>query len=267
MIFSETIHLLQKKYQGNLNELTIDDVRIGLFMTALKLSDKTVGLTSTLPGIEIHHPREKRDFGPFTPNQIIGLKVIDLLESDKKNGLVDTLKVAVLNALSSTLIDNGSYKLIRETDPIDLMDWDACENVAMVGAFHSYIRKIAVKNKKLCVLEFNPDMLQGQDKQYYVPAEDYEKILPNADVIIITGLTVVNNTIDNLLKVANPKAQIMVTGPSSSFIPDVLFQHGVKIVGGVKINDPDALMNLVSQGGTGYHTFKYGCEKICLIND
>jgi uncharacterized protein (DUF4213/DUF364 family) len=92
-------------------------------------------------------------------------------------------------------------------------------------------------------------------------------VLPVSDIVIITGLTLVNNTLDGLLETVKPEAQIIVTGPSSSFIPDILFQHHVKIVGSVSISNPEKMFQVVSEGGAGYHLFEYCAEKITILNE
>ena len=115
-------------------------------------------------------------------------------------------------------------------------------------------------------MELNEDAFNEEDKKYYVPAIDYPEILPVSDIVIITGLTLVNGTFDGLLKTIKPETQIIVTGPSSSFIPEVLFANNVKILGAVKITNPELMFKVVSEAGAGYHMFEYCAEKICIVN-
>lgn len=267
VILQETINLLKSRYKDYIDTLTISEVRIGIFMTAVKLSDNSYGVSSTLPHIEMNCHKKDRDFGDFTPNKITGLKVIDLLETTKNNGITETLKVAILNAVSSKLLENAKYKILRNADPIDLIDLNSRKTITIVGAFQSYIQKISKTNSKLFVLELNEDALKEDDKKYFVPAKDYSKVLPISDVVIITGLTLVNDTIDDLLKSIKPETQIIMTGPSSSLIPDVLFDNNVKIIGSVKIINPELMLKVISEGGAAYHLFEYCVEKICIVNE
>lgn len=265
MILQETINLLKSKHKTYIETLTISEVRIGAFMTAVKLSDQSYGLSSTIIPSEIHCKKENRDFGDFSPLNIEGKKVEDLLQFPVKNSFIQTIKIAVLNALSSKLIEN--FKILSNTDPIDLMDITSGKSITLVGAFQSYIDKISKTNSKLYVLELNEDALVKVDKKYFVPAHDYKRVLPISDIVLITGLTLVNNTLDDLLKVIKPETQIIVTGPSSSFIPEILFENNVKIIGSIRITKPDMMMKLVSQGAAGYHLFNYCAEKICIVNE
>ena len=99
MILDETIHILKNRYKDQVKNLFISDVRIGLYMTAIRLSDGSMGLSSTAKPVnpEIHRKKENRDYGDFTPNNITGKKVTDLLGSSKEGPLVDTLRVAVIS--------------------------------------------------------------------------------------------------------------------------------------------------------------------------
>jgi uncharacterized protein (DUF4213/DUF364 family) len=269
MVLQETINLLKNKYKNDIETLTILDVRIGLFMTAVQLSDGTVGISSSLmpEDSQTHCKKSNRDFGDFTPLQIIGKKVIDLLEFPNKNSIIQSLKIAVLNAISSKFLENSNYKILHNADIIDLIDLNSKKTITIVGAFQSYIDKIAVTDNTLYVLELNEDALIGSDKKFFVPASEYSKILPVSDIVIITGLTLVNDTLDDLLKTTRPDAQVIVTGPSSSFIPDVLFANNVNIIGAVRTLNPELMLKVVGEAGAGYHTFKYCAEKICIVNE
>ena len=156
---------------------------------------------------------------------------------------------------------------MRNADPIDLMDLGPGKTVTLVGAFHSYIHKIIQSGSKLFVLELHEDALLPEHKEYYVPANEYARVFQISDTVLITGLTLVNNTLDDLLQSIKPETKVIVTGPSSSVIPDVLFKHNVDIIGGILITKPELVFPLISQGAAGYHLFKYCCEKVCILNE
>jgi uncharacterized protein len=267
MILDETYELLKTRYKKQIEKLEISDVRIGVLLTAVKLTDGSVGVATTLSEILVHCNKENRDFGDFTPSKIRGQKVMDLLETTKKSNIIDTLKTAVLNAISSRILSDSSYKIIKNTDPIDLLPLDSQKTITIVGGFHSYIRKISATKNTLYVLELNKDALTEEHKHFYVPASEYEQILPLSDIIIITGLALVNNTIDGLLSAVPAKALVIVTGPSSSIVPDILFENKVNIIGATRIVNPDLLFAIVGEAGAGFHLFQYCAQKICILNE
>ena len=47
------------------------------------------------------------------------------------------------------------------------------------------------------------------------------RFFPDSDVIVITGSTLINNTLDNILNIIPTNKQVIVVGPSASLIPDV----------------------------------------------
>jgi uncharacterized protein (DUF4213/DUF364 family) len=265
MIIEQTYNLLKRQYGNKLKELIISDVRIGLYLTAVRLSDNSIGTSATL---EDEHPfcaKSNRDFGDFTPLKIRGQKVTNILETRKESGTILSLKTAVLNAVSSKIISSGKYKVIDNYDPIQLLDLNSRKTITIVGAFQSYIRKISQTGNKLSVLELNEDALAPEQKKFFVPAGEYKKILPASDIVIITGQTLVNRTIDDLLSAITKGTQVIVTGPSSSILPDILFENKVSIIGAIRITNPEILFDIVSEGGTGYHLFEYCARKICVI--
>ena len=265
MIIEQTYLLLKTKYRDIINDLAISDVRIGKLLTAVCLSDGSYGVASTLSDDPPHCTKRKRDFGDFTPFKIKGQKISSLFEIPKASDTVLTLKIAVLNAISSRIISSGNYQVIENCDPVDLIDLSLKKTITIVGAFHSYIEKISETKNKLFVLEKNEFALTSEQKQFYVPAEDYKNLLPHSDIVIITGLTLVNNTIDNLLSVISKKTTVVVTGPSSSIVPDILFANKVNIIGATRITKPDILFDVVSEAGAGYHLFEYCASKICIL--
>ena len=267
MILGEISQHLRENYPGHLESLTIADVCIGLHMTAVQLSDGSVGMAGTESETQLHCTKKDRDFGEFTPLQILGRSVEDLLGSRKETSIVRSLQVAVLNAGSSGLIKESSYRILENTDPVDLLDLSGQQTITIVGAFQSYIHKIAATGNRLRVLELNEAALMPEHRHFYVPADEFSSVLADSAVVIITGFTLVNNTLDQLLASCRPGSVIILTGPSSSILPDVLFRHHVTMLGSTRITKPELLMPLVRQGATGYHLFEYCAEKICIVNN
>jgi uncharacterized protein (DUF4213/DUF364 family) len=267
MIIEQTLELLKSKYRDKIENLTIADVRIGISMTAVKLSDGSCGVASTLVNDHQHCKKSERDYGDFTPLKIKGKKVLGLFGIKKESGIITTLRIACLNAISTEIISSGNYQILENCDPVDLLDLNISRTITIVGAFQSYITRISETNNKLYVLELNENALSKEQKQLYVPADEYKKVLPESDIIIITGLTLVNNTIDNLLSVIPEKAFVIVVGPSGSTIPDILFANKINVIGATRITRPDVLFDLISEGGGGYHLFEYCAQKICILRD
>ncbi|MCB0476254.1 MAG: DUF364 domain-containing protein [Flavobacteriaceae bacterium] len=267
MITDKTYELLKSHLGQKLDKLYISDVVIGMFLAAVQLNDHSYGVASTIDPEEVFCPKKNRDYGEFTPTKIKGKKVSDLFATIKNSNVISTLRIAVLNALSSKILESSDYKVYPNTDPYDLLDLSQPKTVTIVGAFQSYIKKFSGTHHRLHVLELDENALNADQKQYFVPAADYRKVLPGSDIVIITGLTIVNNTIGNLLDAISGETKVIVTGPSSSMIPDILFENKVNYIGAVKVTDGNKLFQVAGQGGHGYHLFNYCAEKICIVNE
>lgn len=267
MLIEQTYNLLKSRYGSEFENLIISDARIGLYLTAVQLSDNSIGTSATLTDDLPPCAKSERDFSDFTPLKIKGRKVLDILETNKGSSTILSLKTAVLNAISSRIISAGNYKIVENCDPIKLIDLNSRKTITIVGAFQSYIRKISVTGNKLFVLELSENALTPEQKKFFVRAEEYKEILPSSDIVIITGQTLVNRTIDDLLAAISPESQVIVTGPSSNILPDILFENKVSIIGAIRITEPEILFNIVSEGGTGFHLFEYCAQKICILKD
>jgi len=49
-------------------------------------------------------------------------------------------------------------------------------------------------------------------------------------------------------------------------IPDAFFERGVHVMAGVRLLDPDLMLNLLKQAGSAYHLLKECSEKIAVVN-
>lgn len=115
------------------------------------------------------------------------------------------------------------------------------KNVALIGHFH-FIQQLRQSAARLWVIEQHP-----AEDEY--PAEAAAELLPQADVVAITGSTFVNHTLDGLLSFCKPQSTVMLLGPSTPLSP-VLFDHGVTILSGTRVVDEEAVLRTVGQGAS-----------------
>jgi len=69
------------------------------------------------------------------------------------------------------------------------------------------------------------------------------------------------------MEIVPKNAKVILVGPTSGLIPDVLFSHGVDIIGATSITDPGKMMELVAEGAAGFHLFQSCATKICIVNE
>jgi uncharacterized protein (DUF4213/DUF364 family) len=84
-------------------------------------------------------------------------------------------------------------------------------------------------------------------------------------VVIITGTTIVNHTIDPILSFIKNGTRTAMIGPTASMIPDAIFKKGVQVMAGVRILDPDLMIKVLKQGGSAFHLLKECSEKNAFV--
>jgi len=265
MLIEETIGYLRARLGVRLHELSIAGLRIGIHLTAVVLSDGSAGVCSTTLPQPGPKPREGRDYGRFSPLNIRGIGLDELLETSGGSRLKAPLRLAVINALSAGLLEHTGHKVLENTDPISLLDLSRPRHIAMVGAFHSYIPVLLSAGQHLSVVELDKSALAPEYASLYVPAGQESAVISKADAVIFTGMTLANHSLDRLLTLTKAGQELLVAGPSAGVVPDVLFSRGVHMIGATRITDPGRLLDLVAEGGSGYHLFRYCAQKITIL--
>jgi len=87
-----------------------------------------------------------------------------------------------------------------------------------------------------------------------------------ADVLAITGTTLINHTFEDLITLCRPEAVVLVLGPSTPLSP-VLFNHGVHIISGSIVEDEDAVLHAVCQGANFRQIHRLGVRLVTLWKD
>jgi hypothetical protein len=231
--------------EASLKERIVEEVRIGLGYTAVKLDDGSCGLAATLRQEITGCCSLVERAGELSGCQADSLSKLalstDVLES--------AVGLATINASINKDVKNNT------SAPIEALEIGKAHVVGMIGYFDPLIEPIQQRCKKLYVFERKPF-----EKEFVYPDWAATLILPECDIVIISGTTLINKTIDHLLELCRGKVAIL--GPSSPLSP-IFKKHGVAFVFGTVVRDADKLLNIVSQGG-GTRSFGEAVEKINL---
>ena len=122
----------------------------------------------------------------------------------------------------------------------------------------------AISVRFVWVIEQDHRTLKGDEFNHFIPAENSEETIAGADVLIVTGVTLLNHTLEDILRVARQDAEIAVIGPTVSTLPNAMFARGVRVVGGVRVKKPDELLDVLAAGGSGYHFFTNLAPRIVI---
>lgn len=267
-LLKSTADIILDKIGDEINDITVERAVFGLFFSGVKLSTGHGGLCFT-PVKEMPEAVCCPSSAMVMPlsGKLSGVPVkqyIDDIFCD--NILRRTLGIAALNALSTIIWEKGDceYKPIMNRDAFDEIDVGEYEKTVVVGALIPMLKKLIAHDCDFTILEQDSRTLKNHELQFYAPAEDAYKYVPDADLLVITGVTVLNGTLSGLLDMAKPGAEILVTGPTASMIPDEFFKKGVTMTGGIVVTNADELLDIISEAGSGYHFFGKSAERAVI---
>ena len=269
-VIADTIDILTEKSPIPLQSVHVDDLVIGIFFTGVKLSTGHAGVASTPIG-EIPEAVCCPTSAARMPQagNLEDRPVAEILKySLDLNVLKSAIGIATLNALSQLILetmDPIDYPMIKNKDGFDLLRIQPNENVSIIGAFGPYIRRLKMMGNPFFIIEKNPQTLRPDEMKYFKPESEMRSALENSDVVIITGTTIVNHTIDPILSFIKNGIRTAMIGPTASMIPNAFFKRGVYVMAGVRILDPDLMIKILKQGGSAFHLLKECSEKNAFV--
>lgn len=247
-VIDEVIGLVK----GELKEATVEDVRVGIFYTGVKLSPGYGGVAFT----PVHEIKGSvccpKAYGKMPEaGSIAGRSVGEVLDyAQSPHPLQCSIGVAALNAASYNILfsrDDVRY----DVDALDLVDVRDEDSVVMVGAFSPFIRRLKGKVKALHVFDRSFKALEEEGLPAQ-PEASLSEELQHSDVVIVTGSTLVTQTLDDILTQARNAREMVLAGSTASIAPGPLFARGVTVMGGIRIDDADKMLRVISEGGSGY---------------
>ena len=268
-ILQETAQLVKQKLGRDFEKLTVERIAVGLFFTGTKLSNGAGGVSYTpvkdIPQAVCCPSSAGKIFDPVKIKGMKAAAVLAALSSDEP--IKTAIAIATLNALSAICWERGltdNYRIQMNTDAVDVVRMPTERSVAVIGAFVPVLRKLKARGGRWWVIEQDPRTLKSDEMDHFIPANRSGETIAAADVLIITGVTLVNHTLESILKAARPDAEIAVVGPTASMLPEALFERGARVVGGVWVKKPDELLDVLAAGGSGYHFFDRLAPRIVI---
>jgi uncharacterized protein (DUF4213/DUF364 family) len=270
-ILGDTITMIGRILGSELDEITVERAVVGLFFTGVKLSNGTAGTSATqiksIPEA-VCCPSSAMAM-PF-PGKLRGRQAADLArEALSGHGIRRTVGIATVNALADYCWQRRAHpdvELRHGVDAFDATEIRHSDRVVVVGAFVPFIKELKRRGQAFLVLEQDPATLKADELPFFRSAEQAAEILPNADVVLITGSTLVNNTLEHLLALTRPAARVTVVGPTVGMLPDAFLARGADVLGCVRITEPDPFLDLLAEGGSGYHFFGRSAQKLVLMS-
>jgi len=219
---------------------------MGLFHTAVLT--RNCGLAATLPrdALQQEQPSVKE------PGHLVDKGAPELVKMSYSNNI---LEAAIGMAAINSLLDVNEEKCLELNASELIAEKGKGKKVAIVGHF-PFIPRLREIVKELWVIEKN-------QREGDLPEVEAENIIPQADVVGITGTAFTNHTIEGLLKLCRPEAYVVMLGDTAPLSP-VLFDYGIDAISGTRVIDPELALRCVSQGAT-YRQIK-GIRKLTMVN-
>jgi uncharacterized protein len=205
-------------------------ILLGIHWTAV--CSRFCGLASTLTNENLPYVdlKDVGNYQDFSAQQLAHLAL-------NGNHLESTIGIAAINSL----LDLSRFH------PVDLNAYNwlfenvSGKDVAIVGHF-PFVDKVRSLANNLWVLEKNP-------RPGDIPAQFAATYLKKAEIIAITGSAIVNGSMEEELSMCNPKATIMILGPSTP-LSEVFFKYNVSILSGSQVVDEEKALLTIEQGGS-----------------
>jgi len=208
----------------------VQEVLTGAYWTAVV--SRKCGLASTFRDEGHPHPRGLRDVGRLTEKS--GLELAEYALSDYP------MEASIGMAAINSMIEIDPQLCIDQNAAQLLTGQGQGKNIAIIGHF-PFILDLRKKAKKLWVFEQRP-------REGDLRPEDAKSVLPECDIVGITGTAFINHTIENLLHWAAGKF-ILIIGPTTPLSP-LLFEYGVHALSGTVVTDKAQAFRHISQGAT-----------------
>ena len=210
----------------------VKDVSQGPFQTAVLTQN--CGLASTPHEIRHHQDNAPvKEAGELTSKTALELANMAL----SPNHFEASIGMAAINSL----IDIEEEWCV-EVNAADLLaEKGKDKRVAIVGHF-PFVPKLRQTAKCLWVIEKHP-------RKGEFPESKAGTIIPQAEVVGITGSAFINHTIGHLLSLCDPESYILVLGGTTP-LSHVLFDHGINAISGTKVAEPEKVLQYVRQGAT-----------------
>jgi uncharacterized protein len=240
----------------NLPEGEVLNVHVGLYWTAVIVrvdGIKRCGLAATV-GDESHHYTRQ----PAIPEagSLAGMPARALAGLVRSPRLPEvSIGMAAVNALLPRLperwVDLNAEQIIARHG--------AGKKVALVGHFPFTERlreRLRTQGGTLAVLEQNPG--EGD-----LPASMAPEIIPQADILAITAMTLLNHTFDGLISLRRPQALALLIGPTTPLSP-LLFETGLDMLSGAVVEDVESTLRGLSQGANFHQLHQMGVRLVSM---
>ncbi len=245
MKFIEKVARMAAKEAG---EMQVEAVYIGVSYVVAVLENQECGMAfvfrNSLPcGCNVSLPKRP----------LAGSSVAELTDFAGHSLLGNAIALAVANAVLNPLC-----KTDTSGDLVEQLEIEPGMKVGMVGFFKPLEPIIKGKGAELLIFDQQPDLFPGIHSPEEIP-----EMLPDCDIAILTGTSIINETFDDLINHVN-SSQVAVLGASTPLYPPCYKGTPVTCAAGIKVKDRQAVINSIIEAG-GQKVFGRYVEKVNIM--
>lgn len=259
-ILARAVEITKGRMGNSAEGITVARVSIGHHFVGVRLSNGNAGACA----IPFGYTRSRTD-GDVLAH--LGRRATALLRGTLGPvGIRRCLGIATLNALASAHIGKSHAERLDDFDALEAMKVRPDENVVLVGALVPFMRALQRRQISYRVLEQDRAAIPPEHEKSFVSVEETDTVVPDADVLVVTGATLANNTLGQILSVTKKSTRVAIVGPTVPLVPEAFFEHGCHVIGGITVIDADGLLDVIATNGKGFHFFDNSALKMTLIS-
>jgi uncharacterized protein len=237
----------------------IKDVRIGLGLMAVELDDGSIGVTYVL----------REEIGPGCTTfsyrgNLIGTPAEQIARwaLGGKNVLAVAMGQAVLNSVA----EFDKLKPINDSPDADAtfsVEIRPDDIVGVIGFIGPVIANMENRVKQLFIFE------RGEKASGRIhPESDQPELLPKCQVVFISSSSLINGTLDNLLKYCANARDVVMVGSSTPMYPAAFSGSGITVLAGTRwlSSHREEILAGISQGAGIKQLIQYGQKISVKVN-
>jgi len=243
---------LMKLAQAAAAEIRVERVRFGSHTTAVVLSDGRLGLA-------MHFDRspagEGRDHAEALMAGRPARDLVSMLGSTV--ALESSVAVACINALEpGGPVRSGQAG--RAGHFLEVMDLRPDDTMGMIGNFIPLLERLRPRVRDLLVFEQIEEEADG-----ILPACREPELLPTCSVVVISGTTLVNHTLDGLLGLCAGAREVVIAGPSTIMFAEAYRGTPVTWIAGARVHSPEEVLPRIA-ADFSFHDLRPYMHKIIM---
>lgn len=249
-----TLNMQQKLLDtlvGGAAACRVEDVRIGLGYTAVKLENGHAGLAWT-----------PRSLGGGCSHLHAAGTLWEKSTQELLSGLVNEhpLLRAVGLATANALLAGTPRKEALKVNALAPLQITRDSHVVMVGYFGPLVRDLEEIGCRFDIVELD------SSRPGVLNPEQGKRALGSCDIAILTGTSLITGTLDGLLDSLGQPRGVLLLGPSAPMCPEVFADTPLTQISGARVLDCEGVLRVVSEGGGTPLLKQYVAFETILLN-